>query len=127
VIDGLDGEAGTGARRWLERWMGMDGTSFESLEFNQCQEAVKRLNEFLSKELSHDEAETVQKHLSECRGCLEKFSFEEALLKTIRERAEQVVAPQTLRSRILGLLADDEMEPPTGSQPQYATRSDSAS
>jgi len=76
----------------------------EPLEFNQCQEAVKKLTEFLSHELGPDEEEKVQRHLRQCRGCFSKFHFEETLLKTIRERAEQVRAPLALRNKILGII-----------------------
>ena len=76
----------------------------ESLEFNQCQEAVKRLNEYLSQELEPSEEELVKNHLSQCKGCFEKFHFEETLLRTIREKIGQVQAPTALRQRILGLL-----------------------
>jgi len=73
-------------------------------EYNQCQEAVQKLTEFLSKELRPEEEEKVQRHLSRCSKCFSKFHFEETLLRTIRERVEQVRAPQTLRTKILGLL-----------------------
>jgi anti-sigma factor (TIGR02949 family) len=76
----------------------------DAAEYNQCQEAVQRLTEFLSKELRPEEEERVQRHLSQCKGCFAKFHFEETLLRTIREKIEQVRAPQTLRERILGLL-----------------------
>lgn len=76
----------------------------DATEYNQCQEAVQRLTEFLSKELRPEEEEKVQRHLSQCKGCFAKFHFEETLLRTIREKIEQVRAPQTLRERILGLL-----------------------
>ena len=83
----------------------MEKAPSESLEFNQCQQAVQRLNDFLSRELAPDEEALVQRHLTECRGCFEKFRFEETLLKTLRERVGQVQAPAGLRQRILGLLS----------------------
>lgn len=79
----------------------------ESLEYNQCQEAVKRLNEYLSRELDPEEEERVQSHLSQCKGCFEKFRFEENLLRLIREKIGQVQAPTALRQRILGLISRD--------------------
>jgi anti-sigma factor (TIGR02949 family) len=75
------------------------------LEYNQCQEAVKRLTEYLSNELEPKEEEAVQNHLSQCRGCFAKFQFEEKLLHTIRQKVEQVRAPQLLRDKILGLIS----------------------
>lgn len=79
----------------------------ESLEYNQCEEAVKRLNEYLSHELEPNEEDLLQAHLGQCKGCFEKFRFEETLLRTIRERIGQVQAPDALRQRILGLLSGD--------------------
>ncbi|WP_309707504.1 zf-HC2 domain-containing protein [Armatimonas sp.] len=76
----------------------------ESLEFNQCQQAVQRLNDFLSNELQQEEEILVQNHLKDCQGCLEKFNFEITLLRTLREKIGQVQAPDGLRQRILGLL-----------------------
>ena len=82
----------------------MNKTPTESLEFNQCQQAVQRLNDFLSRELQQEEEALVQNHLKDCKGCLEKFNFEITLLRTLRERVGQVQAPDGLRRRILGLL-----------------------
>lgn len=82
----------------------MGGTQQETLEFNQCQEAVKKLTEYLSDELRPEEEEEVQRHLSQCRGCFSKFHFEETLLRTIRERAMQVRAPGHLKNKILSLV-----------------------
>jgi anti-sigma factor (TIGR02949 family) len=92
-----------------ERVIGQDsegkaGTP-DQLEYNQCQEAVKKLTEYLSHELRDDEETEVKRHLSQCRGCFAKFHFEETLLRTIRDRAEQVRAPGVLRDKIMSLLA----------------------
>jgi anti-sigma factor (TIGR02949 family) len=86
----------------------MSGNESGSLEYNQCQEAVKRLTEYLSNELPPEDEESVQQHLSQCRGCFSKFHFEETLLRTIRERVEQVRAPGSLRNRILSLLSKQD-------------------
>jgi anti-sigma factor (TIGR02949 family) len=93
--------AGTEIRKTAEP---MGGKEPESLEYNQCQEAVLRLTEYLSHELRPEEEDEVQRHLSQCKGCFSKFHFEETLLRTIRERVDQVRAPGTLRNRILSLI-----------------------
>jgi anti-sigma factor (TIGR02949 family) len=82
----------------------MTGGDERALEYSQCQEAVKKLTEYLSHELRPDEEASLQRHLSECRGCFSKFHFEETLLRTIRDKVEQVRAPGALRDRILNLL-----------------------
>ena len=80
-------------------------TVYDELAYNRCQEAVKRLNEFLDHELGPDEQAMVQRHLGECHDCFARFHFEETLLRTIRERVETIHAPAALRERILGLIA----------------------
>ena len=77
---------------------------WEGLDFNQCEQAIKRLTEYLSRELSSEEQAGVERHLSECRGCFEMFSFEVQLLDVIREKASEIRAPEELRQKILGLL-----------------------
>ncbi len=74
------------------------------IAYNECQEAVKRLTDFLSHELGPDEEVRVRQHLHVCRGCFAKFHFEETLLRTIRERVKTVQAPADLRARILALV-----------------------
>ena len=81
-----------------------DENPWEGLDFNQCEQAVKRLTEYLSHELSAEEQTRVEQHLRECRGCFEMFSFEEQLLEIVRERAAETCAPANLRNRILALV-----------------------
>jgi mycothiol system anti-sigma-R factor len=76
---------------------------WQGLDFNQCEQAVKRLTEYLSQELSSEEFKHVEKHLAECHGCHEMFSFEVQLLEIVREKASEGRAPDTLRQRILAL------------------------
>jgi anti-sigma factor (TIGR02949 family) len=82
----------------------MAGSDQSAQDYSQCQEAVKKLTEYLSHELRPEEEASLQKHLSECRGCFSRFHFEETLLRTIRDKVEQVHAPPILRERILSLL-----------------------
>ena len=88
-----------------EHGMPANGAPPMTIAYNECQEAVKRLTEFLDKELGPNEEAQVQQHLRACRGCFTKFHFEETLLRTIRERVEAVRAPSSLRDKILGLIA----------------------
>jgi len=95
------------ALRRIEGWNGMNEISQVPVEFNQCQQAVRRLNEYLSRELNSDETDLVQQHLQQCKGCFDKFHFEETLLKTIRAKISSVSAPSGLRDSVLRLLGRD--------------------
>ena len=81
------------------------------IAYNECQEAVKRLTDFLSHELGADEETRVREHLRVCRGCFAKFHFEETLLHLIRERVQSVQAPTALRARILDLVVPSANNP----------------
>jgi anti-sigma factor (TIGR02949 family) len=95
------------AQSHIEGRNGMNETSQTPVEFNQCQQAVQRLNEYLSRELNPDEAELVQEHLQQCKGCFDKFHFEETLLKTLREKVSSVKSPAGLRESVLRLIGRD--------------------
>lgn len=77
----------------------------DETEYDGCQEAVRRLTEFLDHELRPDEEEMVKRHLLVCHGCFARFQFEETLLGTIRERLQAVRAPSDLHDRILRLIS----------------------
>lgn len=87
------------------------GARGEPINYNECQEAVKRLTEYLDHELRPDEEAQLQRHLQKCGGCFAKFHFEETLLRTIRERVESVRAPGALREKILRLISQPKTDP----------------
>jgi anti-sigma factor (TIGR02949 family) len=45
----------------------------------RCEEALRRLMEFIDGELSHDERDSVEEHLSTCRSCFSRMEFERRL------------------------------------------------
>ncbi len=83
-------------------------TSFEQAEpvVFDCREAVRRLWDFLDRELSEVEARAVDAHLEECNQCPGHFKFERAFLAAVRNARDERVASPALRNRgreILGL------------------------
>ena len=88
-----------------------EGEQTTPLKYNECQEAVEKLTEFLSHELSPESQTELTTHLHECKGCFSKFHFEETLLSTIREQIEQISAPPALRDKILRLIDAEAAAP----------------
>lgn len=82
-------------------------TTTITFDYYSCEEAVKRLNEYLDHELAPDERQDVIKHLTICRPCLERFHFEENLVIQLRERMKKFCAPQSLKSRLTVLISKD--------------------
>jgi len=71
-----------------------------------CEEAFRRLDDYLDRELTPEETLLVQEHLEVCAGCRREFSFEASVLRGVREKLQQIDLPESLQSRILDILND---------------------
>ncbi len=77
-------------------------------DYYSCEEAVKRLNEYLDHEMSGAERDVVLKHLEICRPCLRRFTFEKTLVVSLRQKVTLLCAPTALREKLYVLLRDHE-------------------
>ena len=77
-------------------------------DYYSCEEAVKRLNEYLDHEMSGAERDVVLKHLEICRPCLRRFTFEQTLVVSLRQKVTLLCAPTALREKLYVLLRDYE-------------------
>lgn len=68
-----------------------------------CEEALKRLLEFLDQELRAASRREVQHHLDRCKSCFSRAEFEQRLKARLRDAGQQSV-PNTLEERITSLL-----------------------
>ena len=91
--------------RALEAQMREECTSFDPYE---CEEAIKRLNDFLDHQLSDGERAVVLKHLELCRPCLRRFTFEQTLIVSLRQKVNTVCAPPILKAKLHSLLRPDQ-------------------
>lgn len=69
-----------------------------------CEEAISRLFEYLDGELDSADKESIEHHLEVCRNCFGRAEFERRLRAKLTEAAE-VEAPESLRTRVRGLIA----------------------
>ncbi len=77
-------------------------------DFYSCEEAVKRLNEYLDHQMTEDERVIVLKHLEICKPCLRRFTFEQTLIVSLRQKVLHLCAPQPLREKLHALLRTTE-------------------
>jgi anti-sigma factor (TIGR02949 family) len=73
-----------------------------------CEEAFRRLDDYLDRELDADEMTHVRQHLEICAGCAREFTFEESLLHGVRRKLQQIDVPKDLQSRVLSLLKEQK-------------------
>lgn len=76
-----------------------------TLDRYTCLETVRRLDDYLDRELSPAETIEVERHLETCDGCLKRFQFEGAVLEELRVKLRHVPIPATLAARLKSLLS----------------------
>jgi anti-sigma factor (TIGR02949 family) len=68
-----------------------------------CEQALKRLLEFIDHELSDSEHDSVERHLRTCRSCFSRMEFESRLKQRLSALPAED-APSTARDRIRDLI-----------------------
>jgi anti-sigma factor (TIGR02949 family) len=68
-----------------------------------CEQALERLLEFIDRELSDSEHESVERHLRRCRGCCSRLEFESRLKQRL-SALSTVDVPSTAYDRIRNLI-----------------------
>lgn len=58
----------------------------------RCEQALHRLFEFLDHELDPAERDAVQRHLSVCRSCFSRASFEQRLKNKLHDLRHEEIA-----------------------------------
>jgi anti-sigma factor (TIGR02949 family) len=79
-----------------------------TLDRYSCLETVRRLDDYLDRELSEAESHEVERHLETCDRCLQRFRFEAAVVEDLRMKLRRVTVPGALESRVRDLLRRDE-------------------
>ena len=77
-----------------------------------CEEAFRRLDAFLDRELAPFELQRVEEHLETCVSCAREFTFEADVLHQVRQRVRRVAAPPALIDRIGQMLAVERRPAP---------------
>lgn len=73
-------------------------------EKTRCMQTVKLLGEFLDRELTSCEVQTVQGHLDRCPPCLKVYRFEERVRRLVRVHCASECAPSDLKAQIMARL-----------------------
>jgi anti-sigma factor (TIGR02949 family) len=69
-----------------------------------CEEAFRRLDDFLDRRLSPEETRLVEEHLRVCEACTREFAFEASVLSGVKQKLRQLAAPPELLRKILSQL-----------------------
>lgn len=73
-----------------------------------CEEAFRRLDDYLDRELGADEMAMVREHLETCAACTREFTYEASLVAAVRRKLRRIDVPPDLIDRINRELAKGE-------------------
>ena len=65
-----------------------------------CEEAFRRLDDFLDRRLGQTETRLIEEHLEICAACTREFTFEASVLMGVRRKLRQLSVPPDLLARI---------------------------
>ena len=75
-----------------------------------CEEAFRRLDDYLDRELTPQEMRQVQAHMEVCAFCAAEFAFEADVLEAVGAKLRRITAPADLVERVRRALADAPQE-----------------
>lgn len=68
-----------------------------------CEEALKRLFEYIDHELHSHQHDEMEEHLSRCRSCYSRLEFEKRLHQHLKD-ATQKKAPEELHNKVKSII-----------------------
>jgi anti-sigma factor (TIGR02949 family) len=73
-----------------------------------CEEAFRRLDDYLDRELRDEEMALVREHLETCAACTQEFAYEASVLTEVRRKIQRVDVPADLVERLARQLREAE-------------------
>lgn len=71
-----------------------------------CEEVVRRLNDYVDRELSPAETVLIKEHLETCAQCAGAFAFEASALQELKRKLRRIDLPPALREKIAAILSN---------------------
>ena len=74
------------------------------LNRTNCEEAFRRLDDYLDRRLTPDETKVIEEHMHICAWCAREFNFEASVLHGVKRKLRQLDAPAGLLTKVLSQL-----------------------
>jgi anti-sigma factor (TIGR02949 family) len=78
-----------------------------------CEETIRRLDDYLDRELTPHEMQLVKEHLEVCALCASEYAFEARALERLRDKLQRITAPADLRVKLFRALEQARGEAPS--------------
>jgi len=77
----------------------------KQLDRYTCEEAFRRLDDYLDRELSPSDMARMQEHLETCAGCAREFAFEASVLDGVKRKLRYLDMPSDVLARLTAAIA----------------------
>ena len=81
-----------------------------SIDRYTCEEVVRRLDDYVDRELAPHEMQLMREHLETCAACAKEYAFAEATLRTIKAKLRRIEVPADLMAHVALRLAAEADE-----------------
>jgi anti-sigma factor (TIGR02949 family) len=99
--------------RVLSRVFALMRSSMAQIDRYTCEETIRRLDDYLDRELTPHEMELVQEHLEVCALCASEYAFEARALERLRDKLQRIPAPADLLTKVSQALERGRGETPS--------------
>ena len=77
-----------------------------SIDRYTCEEVVRRLDDYVDRELAPHEMQLMRQHIETCAACAKEYAFAEATLRTIKAKLRRIDVPEDLMAHVALRLAE---------------------
>jgi anti-sigma factor (TIGR02949 family) len=71
-----------------------------------CEEVLRRLDDYIDRELSPGEMQLVREHLETCAVCAQEHTFATETLETLKEKLRRIDVPRDLMTHVSQRLSE---------------------
>ena len=71
-----------------------------------CEEVVRRLDDYVDRELSPGEMQLMRAHIETCAACAQEHAFAVATLRTLKAKLRRIEVPNDLMAHVASRLAE---------------------
>lgn len=71
-----------------------------------CEEVVRRLDDYVDRELSPREMQLMREHIETCAACAHEHAFAVATLRTLKAKLRRIDVPRDLMAQVALRLAE---------------------
>ena len=86
--------------RVLSRVFALMRSSMAQIDRYTCEETIRRLDDYLDRELTPHEMQLVKDHLEVCALCASEYAFEASALERLRDKLQRIPTPADLMTKV---------------------------